>query len=238
MVHRVDGPIGAYRGFDDSTDRRIAAVNSALADATVLQSHYSLEKHLELGFELRNPVVISNAVDPEIFHPPERREPLEGRKVRLIAASWSDNPRKGAETLEWLDRNLDWDSFELTFVGRAPLRFERIHAAGAVDTEKVAELLRSHDLYIAPSRDDPCSNALLEALACGLPAAYVESGGHPELVGEGGLPFRADEELPDVLGRIVQEIDMRRTSISTPAISEVATRYLDVLGLSGGQTSV
>jgi len=36
----------------------------------------------------------------------------------------------------------------------------------------------------------------------------------------------------------VQEIDMRRTSISTPAISEVATRYLDVLGLSGGQTSV
>ena len=62
MVHRVDGPVGVYRGFDDGTDRRIAAVNRKLANATILQSHYSLEKHRELGLELRDPVVIRNAV--------------------------------------------------------------------------------------------------------------------------------------------------------------------------------
>ena len=103
MVHRVDGPIGVYRGFDDGTDRRIAEVNRELADATVFQSRYSLEAHLELGIELRDPTVIRNAVDPTIFHPPEDREPLEGRKVRVIASSWSVNPRKGSETLAWLD---------------------------------------------------------------------------------------------------------------------------------------
>ncbi len=54
MVHRVDGPIGVYRGFDDGTDGRIAAINGALADATILQSRYSLEKHLELGLDLRS----------------------------------------------------------------------------------------------------------------------------------------------------------------------------------------
>ena len=53
MVHRVDGPIGAYRGFDDGTDGTIAALNAELADATILQSRYSLEKHRELGLELR-----------------------------------------------------------------------------------------------------------------------------------------------------------------------------------------
>src|SRR5262249_28582015 len=68
MVHRVDGPIGVYRGFDDGTDRRIAAIN-ALADVTILQSQYSLEKHRELGLELCNPTVIHNTVDPAIFHP-------------------------------------------------------------------------------------------------------------------------------------------------------------------------
>ncbi len=231
MVHRVDGPIGVYRGFDDGTDRRIAEVNDALAGATVLQSRYSLERHQDLGIELRDPVVIPNAVDPTIFHPPESAEPLGGRKVRLVAASWSDNRRKGAETLEWLDRNLDWERYELTFVGRAPLRFERIRAVGPVASAEVAELFRSHDVYVAPSRDDPCSNALLEALACGLPAAYLESGGHPELVGEGGLPFRADEELPQVLDRLVEEIEVRRAAISIPSISGVADRYLDTLGL-------
>jgi NAD(P)-dependent dehydrogenase (short-subunit alcohol dehydrogenase family) len=62
MVHRVDGPIGAYRGFDDGTDRRIVGINQELADATILQSAYSLAKHRELGLELRDPVVIHNAV--------------------------------------------------------------------------------------------------------------------------------------------------------------------------------
>src|SRR5262249_35127196 len=104
MVHRVDGPVGTYRGFDDGTDERIVEIN-ALADATILQSRYSLEKPSELGFELRNPTVIHNAVDPAIFHPPAERQ--HGERLRVIATSWSDNPRKGFDVLAWLDRNLD-----------------------------------------------------------------------------------------------------------------------------------
>jgi glycosyltransferase involved in cell wall biosynthesis len=228
MVHRVDGPIGVYRGFDDGTDSRIVEINE-LADATILQSRYSLEKHRELGLPLRNPVVIPNSVDPETFHRPAAREPLDGRRVRVIASSWSDNPRKGADILEWLDRNLDLDSFELTFAGRTNVKFDRIRAVGPLPPESLAELLRTQDLYLAPSRDDPCSNALLEALACGLPAAYLRSGGHPELVGEAGIGFDAAEELPDVLVRLAVEVEERRAAIRVPALPEVADRYLDVL---------
>ena len=233
-VHRVDGPIGVYRGFDDGTDRAIAAVNAELADATVFQSRYSLEKHRELGLDLRDPVLVPNSVDPAIFHRPPTRAPLEGRRVRVIATSWSDNVRKGGDTLDFLGRHLDRSRYELTFVGRAPRAFERIHVVGPIASEEVARLLREHDVYLAPSRDDPCSNALLEALACGLPAAYRESGGHPELVGDGGLPFREDEELPGVLDRLVAELEERRAAISVPSIASVADRYLQVLGLAPG----
>jgi glycosyltransferase involved in cell wall biosynthesis len=232
MVHRIDGPIGVYRGFDDGTDERIARINAELAAATVLQSRFSLEKHRELGIELRDPVVVSNAVDPTIFHPPAAREPLEGRSVRVIATSWSDNPRKGGETLAWLDRELDRTRYEVTFAGRPPMAFEHVHVVGPLDSKALADLLRTQDVYVAPSRDDPCSNALLEALACGLPAAYRDSGGHPELVGEGGLPFRADEELGEVLDRLVAELDERRALISTHSIAWVADRYLEVLGIA------
>ncbi|HEY8776047.1 MAG TPA: glycosyltransferase family 4 protein [Gaiellaceae bacterium] len=229
MVHRVDGPVGVYRGFDDGTDRRVADINHALADATILQSRYSLEKHQEMDFDLREPKVISNTVDPDIFHPPAAREPLSGRRVRVIASSWSDNPRKGAEILAWLDRNLDFDTFELTFAGRTQQSFERIRAVGPLRSEPLADLLRTQDLYLAPSRDDPCSNALLEALACGLPAVYLRSGGHPEVVGEGGLAFVEAEEVPDVLSRLVEEHEQRRAGIRVPALSDVADRYLEVL---------
>ncbi|HEX6664731.1 MAG TPA: glycosyltransferase family 4 protein [Gaiellaceae bacterium] len=229
MVHRVDGPIGVYRGFDDGTDARIARINDELADATVVQSRYSLEKHREVGIELRNPVVIRNTVDPEIFHPPASREPLANRPLRVIATSWSDNPRKGADVLEWLDANLDLDSFELTFVGRTQAKLTRVPVIGPVPSREVADLLRAHDVYLASSRDDPCSNALLEALACGLPAAFLRSGGHPELVGDAGIGFDSPEELPAVFARLAEELEKRRARISVPALADVVDRYLDVL---------
>jgi glycosyltransferase involved in cell wall biosynthesis len=229
MVHRIDGPIGTYRGFDDGTDRRIVSINRELADATILQSRYSLEKHRELGFELRNPVVIHNAVDPAIFRPPPTQERVTGRRLRIVATSWSDNPRKGADALEWLDRHLDFDTFDVTFVGRTQARLERIPVRGPLASEELADLLRSQDIYLASSHDDPCSNALLEALACGLPAAFRRSGGHPELVGEAGIGFDNAEELPQVLAQLGRELEERRAAIRVPALAEVADSYLKVL---------
>ena len=228
MVHRVDGPIGVYRGFDDGTDRRIVGIN-ALADTTVLQSRYSLEKHRELGLELRNPVVIHNSVDPALFHQPDEREPVEGRRLRVITTSWSDSPRKGADVLTWLDGNLDFDRYELTFAGRTQQSFERIRIVGAVPSAPLADLLRTQDVFLAPSRDDPCPNALLEGLACGLPAAFLRSGGHPELVGDAGIGFDEAEELPDVLARLHDELEGRRAAIRVPPLTDVAGRYLEAL---------
>jgi glycosyltransferase involved in cell wall biosynthesis len=228
MVHRVDGPIGAYRGFDDGTDRRILELNRIFADATVFQSRYSLDKHAELGLELRNPVLIPNAPDPEIFHPPVTHQEPAGRPLRVIATSWSDNPRKGADVLSWLDSHLGED-IEVTFAGRTEARFDRIRVLGALPSGELADLLRSQDVYLAASRDDPCSNALLEGLACGLPAAYLRSGGHPELVGEGGIGFDDAEELPDVLQRLRRELGSRRAAIRVPALADAADRYLEVL---------
>jgi glycosyltransferase involved in cell wall biosynthesis len=149
--------------------------------------------------------------------------------VRVVATSWSDNPRKGGDALAWLDRELDHTRYELTFAGRAPARYEHVALVGPLDSNALAELLRAQDVYVAPSYDDPCSNALLEALACGLPAVYRDSGGHPELVGGGGLPFRADEELGDVLERLVAELDERRAAITTHPIGWVVDRYLEIL---------
>jgi glycosyltransferase involved in cell wall biosynthesis len=229
MVHRVDGPIGVYRGFDDGTDRRIVKINHDLADATIFQSRYSLDMHRELGLDLRNPVVIPNAVDPAIFYRPPAREPLAGRRLRVITTSWSANPRKGAELLRWLDRNLDFDLYEVTFAGNTQATFERIGVVGPLASGPLADLLRAQDVYLAVSRDDPCSNALIEGLACGLPTAFLRSGGHPELVGKAGIGFDDPEELPEVLARLAAEIEERRAAIRVPALSEVADRYSEVL---------
>jgi glycosyltransferase involved in cell wall biosynthesis len=232
VVHRVDGPVGAYRGFDDGADARIAELNAELADVTVFQSLYSLEQHRELGIELRQPIVIPNAVDPAIFFPPQSRGPLGGRRIRLVATSWSDNPNKGGETYRWLDANLDPDRYELTFVGRINVELERATVIPPVGQRELAEILRGHDVYVAASRHDPCSNALIEALACGLPAVYARSGGHPELVGEAGFGFDDEVEIPALLERLAAEYEERRADIAIRSLPEVTEAYLAAMGLS------
>lgn len=228
MVHRVDGPVGAYRGFDDGTDGRVERLN-ALADATIVQSAFSLAKHEELGIALRNPVVVHNAPDPAVFHPPAAREPLDGRPLRLVAASWSENRHKGADALEHLDRALDSARVELTFVGNTRATLVHGRVVPPLPSSALAELFRGQDAYLAASRNDPCSNALLEALACGLPAVYLRSGGHPELVGEAGVAFDEPDELDHAIGVLAADLDGFRDRIRVPSLTEVADRYLAVL---------
>ena len=231
VVHRVDGPLATYRGFDDGTDLRIAEWNREFAQATILQSAFSLRAHAERGLALRDPVVVPNAADPEIFHPPERRDELRGRKLRVVSASWSDNPNKGADVYAWLDRNLDFSRVDYTFVGRLPAAMKNVRVVSPIPSRELADLLRSHDVYLTASRNDPCSNSLVEALACGLPAIYLDSGGHPELAGAAGLAFKTAEQIPDLLARLASGLDDYRKRIRAPRIADVAEHYLQILGV-------
>ncbi len=229
MVHRVDGPVSVYRGMDDGTDARIAKINNELADASIFQSHFSLIKHKELGFEFANPSVIMNAADPRIFHRHGKLPFDLNRKIRLISTSWSDNLNKGAGTYQWLDRNLDWTRYEYVFIGRLPLPMKNIRVTAPVEPETLATQLRKSDVFITASRNDPCSNSLIEALSCGLPALYLNSGGHPEITGNGGLSFESPEEIPAALERLTASYASYQNGITVPKISDIATRYLEVL---------
>lgn len=230
MVHRIDGPISAYRGSDREEDDRIFDLNERFASATVLQSVWSYERLHEMGYRPVHPVVVKNAADGEIFNREGARGAIqEGERTRLIASSWSDNPRKGGPVYRWLDEHLDWERFEFTFVGRTKETFSRITHIPAKDSAALGDLLREHDIYLTASEKDPCSNALVEALACGLPSVARRDGGHPELVGFGGLCFDSPEEIPDLLDRVVSRYPYFRDSIAVPRIEDVARTYIEVV---------
>lgn len=56
-------------------------------------------------------------------------------------------------------------------------------------------LYASAQAYITTKHQDPCPNAVLEAMACGLPVLYSNTGGVPELVGtEAGVAMDCDED--------------------------------------------
>jgi glycosyltransferase involved in cell wall biosynthesis len=231
MVHRVDGPIAAYRGVDEGLDQRIWQINHDLAGATVFQSEYSRRKHQEMGLSFRSPSVIRNAADPAIFNADDRSPFLAGPRIRLIASSWSSNPNKGAAVYTWLDQHLDFARFEFTFLGRSPAAFTNIRTIPPLASAGVAAELRAHDIFVIASRNEPCSNALIEALSCGLPVVYLDSGSHGELVGGAGLPFQSADEVPDRLERVARDHAAFAARVAPPRLADVVDQYLSVMGL-------
>lgn len=231
LVHRVGAVTSLYRGFDDGTDALVADLNRRLADRTLAISHATVEMYRRVGIELVDPRVVHNGCDPSIFHPHGRVPFRRDRKIRLIASSWSDNPKKGGPVYRWLEQSLDRDRYELTFVGRTKERFERARVLPPLPSEALAGELRRHDVYVTATEDDAYSNALVEALSCGLPALYLASGGSGEAVKDAGFAFERREQIPELLDRLVDEYEERQAAIDLPTLDEVADGYLAVLGL-------
>ena len=226
MIHRVDGPVALYRGTDWAEDEKIHSLNRRFAAATVFQSAWCFRKLREHGLEFVRPVIIRNAMDPKLFFPPAARPPPTGRKLRLISSAWSDNPNKGGPFYKWLDEHLDWSRFDYSFVGRVQQEFKHIRHVPPQNSARLGALLREHDIYITASRNEPCSNALLEAMACGLPALYLDHGGHGELVGFGGLPFHGEVDALTQLDRLANNVEAFRACRWMPTIDEIARQYI------------
>ena len=231
-VHRVDGPVGIIRGREEGHDLNIFNLNREFADKTIFQSQFSLQKHIEMGFEFKNPQLVLNAANPNIFHKNGHIPFSNNRKIRIIATSWSSNPNKGASVYTWLDEHLDWSQYEFTFVGNSPVTYKNIHSIPPVPSEELSILLRENDIYITASKNDPCSNSLIEALTCGLPALYLQSGGHPEIVGQGGLGFDSPEEIPNLLRTLSSDYTNYQSKINVPSLQQVVEKYLKILELT------
>ncbi|MEM0966819.1 MAG: glycosyltransferase [Verrucomicrobiota bacterium] len=229
VVHRVDGPLQTYRGFDDGTDSVISRLNRDFAKETIFQSEFSRLENRRLGLIEGNGPVITNAADRGIFLPRSGEAPSSSRPLRVVAASWSDNPNKGLDVFRWLDANLDQSRFEFTFVGRAQMKFENSKHVPPVSSVELARYLREADVFLTASKDDPCSNSVVEALTVGLPCVYRRSGGHPELIGGAGIGFDFPEEIPAALETIAEDWKLFADRIEVPSISEIAGAYLKVL---------
>jgi glycosyltransferase involved in cell wall biosynthesis len=231
MVHRVGAATSLYRGGDDGTDARVAAVNRDLASATIAISQATIDMYRSIGIELVEPNVVHNPCDSEIFHPGGRVQFSRSRKARVVACSWSANPLKGGPTYRWLEDHLDWSRYELTFVGNSSTEFSRLRHLPPMPSRELAGFLRTQDVFLTATVNDAYSNALVEALSCGLPAVYLESGGSGEAVKDAGFGFLDREEIPGLLDRLVDEYEERQARISLPTLVEIVDRYLEVLEL-------
>lgn len=89
---------------------------------------------------------------------------------------------------------------------------DKIWLAG--ERADVADVMRSFDLFVLPSRAEGISNTILEAMASALPVVATDVGGNAELVaaGETGLlvPAADDAAMADAISRYALDPGLRR----------------------------
>lgn len=226
FIHRVDGPVSIYRGRDFHVDQLIHALNFGIADGTIFQSNYSRSANFGLGMIATSASkVILNAASKYFICPTDTATAAPCGRVRLIASSWSQHPNKGFDIYQHLDRTLDWSRFEMTFVGNSPFKFSNIRQLPAQPPDILADLLRAHDIYITGSRHESCSNALLEALASGLPAVAIDSGSNSELVGLGGITYTGTSDVSAAIEQAALRLLELRGRVTSPSIVSAGDSY-------------
>jgi len=230
FIHRVDGPIRLYNTMNDTRDFLINISNQLIADATVFQSEWSMRKNHNMGLKKNKfEIIIHNAPDSLVFNKYEKLPFFSNRKIRLIATSWSSNWKKGFQIYKWLDNNLDFTKYEMTFIGNSPVKFKNINHIMPLKSKELSEKLKKNDIFILASQIESCSNSLLEALNCGLPVVAFNDSSNPEIVGNGGELFDKAEKIPTILEEIVKNYDQYQKNISLPTIDEVGMWYYEFI---------
>ncbi len=183
--------VTSRRGNEPRRSRRWAyAVTNPLVDHVLCVSSATREFARQTeGLRAARSSVIANGIDLSKF--PVRAQRPEA--PRLIGTLTRLRPVKGVDLLVEAFDLLERDDLELhiagppdtawgeEFVARHEAR-ARIRFLGEV---AAAPFLRSLDLFVLPSRSEGMSNALLEAMATGLPIVATDVGGNREVLGGG-----------------------------------------------------
>ena len=190
--------------------------------------------HRRIGVESGKIAQIYSGVDTTKFCPnpdASKKLPIDTFDTTgcfVIGAVGRFDPIKNPLALvEAFIQLLDRDSAEarelrLVYIGEGPLRaraFERLEERGVCDLawlpgarEDVANLMRSFDVFVLPSRGEGISNTVLEAMATGLPVVTSDVGENPELLvdGESGALVPADDTnaLADAICQYIDDPEM------------------------------
>ena len=118
----------------------------------------------------------------------------------------------------------------LTFAGDGPLRAqlegrERVTLLGAVEHDRIPELLAQADVLCQPSLLEPFGQAALEGLAAGRPVVGTRVGGPPELVPAAGGVLVDPLDLDSIEAGL-------RAAAALPVPNEVARAAAERHGLS------
>ncbi len=200
--------------------------------------------------------VICNGVDLERFHPTKAAN--DSGLLRMLTVGRLSVTKRLPLLLEVVELlRKQGQNVHLTVVGGGALEAQLRRSLGERNLRNTVTLLgrregsempdiyRQHDLFVSASMQEGMSNAMLEAMASGLPIVTTRCEGVDELIADNGVVV--DDSRPEPLAAAVQGLAGDRVALKVMSVAarrkaetfgwdKVARQYLDLYQttLSGG----
>ena len=238
IVSLRGGDVPGFRPYDFALYHRLSApllrriwrrAGAVIANSRGLRT-------MAQRFERRVPIeTIPNGVDPGRFEPPDR----DWEAVRILFVGRVVY-QKGLDLLLHALGRMKEHPWTLNIVGDGPQRgplellsdhlgiADRISFSGWLQGGELISAYHAANLFAYPSRHEGMPNAVLEAMASGLPVIATRIAGNEELVvdGETGLLVESEnqQDLERALSGLIANPGLRRR-LGETARARVSDRY-------------
>lgn len=228
---------------------RLCARLSHRVDRILVNSQAGLTAHARLGYATDRMLVVPNGFELSRFrpHPPSSKEVRWelglGPHTRLVGMLARFDPQKDHETFlhaAGLLQHRHPDAYFLLAGKGVTLdnpAFARLLAAAPVEPSRLrllgerpdpARLLAALDVYVSSAAfGEGFSNAIGEAMACGVPCVVTDVGDSAAIVGDTGLvaPPRRPQELAQALDTALSWPEASRLSRGAAARARIRENY-------------
>lgn len=172
-------------------------------------------------------IIVPNAINPEIFHVLDKEECRNRlglpKGAFIVAFCGAFCNRKGVKKLSEALDSIDGNPVYSLFLGR-PYGEEpsckNILFQGAVKHEDLTSYLNAADIFVLPTLHEGCCNAIIEALACGLPVVSSDLPFNWDVLNENNSILVDPQNVSQIASAIkeLRDNDKKRMKLSEGAL--------------------
>ena len=200
--------------FDFDIDKNSFA---SYVKGVIAVSSHNKDISVKLGLAQKNTIVLPNAINTNVFYKKDKvecRRKLNVQEDIFVVAfvGWFIDRKGPLRVSEAIKRSSGIYSF---FIGSGEQDpdCDNILFKGRLSHDQVADYLNAADVFVLPTRNEGCCNAVIEAMACGLPVV------------SSNLPFNWDvlnksnsimispgdiDALSDAITKLRDDIELRK----------------------------
>ena len=235
VVSLRGGDVPGFRPYDFGTYHKLIAplLRIIWKQASAIVANSNGLRELAVQFDARFEIpVIPNGVDLELYRTDARSTAMPrlfsvGRIVHQKGLDLAMQALAGLKELSW-EWRIAGDGPQLDALKLLAQKLgiaDRVQFLGWQAREQLIEQYHWSNLFLFPSRHEGMPNAVLEAMASGLPVIASRIAGSEELVsnGETGFLFPSEdiEALRDALRKLISDTVLRQT------MGNVARRHME-----------